>query len=175
MVLILLVSKRLATIWTRIGGKTVRHHNTVFHDLTKQIPWDHFDQLVKRHGSDHRVRRLRCKSQFLALLYGQISGAQSLREIEAGLASHRARLYHLGAHEVARSTLSDANSTRPSALFEALFAHMARRAGRSLRRHLRDGMRILDATRIELSPLCADWAKGAKSVRSIKVHVVTGP
>jgi len=153
----------------------MRHHNTVFHDLTKHIPWNQFDRLVAVHGSDHRVRRLSCKSQFLALLYGQISGAQSLREIEAGLASHKARLYHLGAQEVARSTLSDANSTRPSALFEELFAHMARRAGRSLRRHLRDGMRILDATRIELSPLCGGWAKGAKSVRSIKVHVVYDP
>jgi len=31
--LILLVSKRLATIWTREGSNAVRHQNSVFHDL----------------------------------------------------------------------------------------------------------------------------------------------
>ena len=51
------------------------------------------------------MRRLSTKSQLVALLYGQLSGASSLREIEAGLQSHAARLYHLGAKPVRRSTL----------------------------------------------------------------------
>jgi len=42
------------------------------------------------------VRRLTTKSQLVALLYAQFSGASSLREIEAGLNSHAVRLYHLG-------------------------------------------------------------------------------
>lgn len=53
--------------------------------------------LVEQHGADAQVRRLTTKSQFLALLYGQLSGASSLREIVAGLTSHEARLYHLDA------------------------------------------------------------------------------
>ena len=91
----------------------MRHQNSVFHSLTKHIPWSTFDKLVDEHGSDFRVRRLDSKSQFLALLFGQLSGAGSLREIEAGLASHASRLYHLGAKCPARSTLSDANAKRP--------------------------------------------------------------
>jgi hypothetical protein len=47
------------------------------------------------------------------LLYSQFSGAQSLREIETALASHRGGLYHLGARSVSRSTLADANAHRP--------------------------------------------------------------
>ena len=50
------------------------------------------------------VRRLRTRDQFLALLYGQFSGAASLREIEYGLASQAARLYHAGLRGVSRST-----------------------------------------------------------------------
>jgi hypothetical protein len=45
----------------------------------------------------------------LGLLYGQLSGAISLREIVTGMASHATRLYHVGTEPVKRSTLSDAN------------------------------------------------------------------
>ena len=62
----------------------MRHDNSVFHGLLKHVPWDVFDKLVGAHAADHRVRRLTSKSQFIALLYGQLEGASSLREIEAG-------------------------------------------------------------------------------------------
>src|SRR5437763_13987927 len=79
------------------GVNAMRHHNSVFHGVLKHVPWDVFDALVEAHGADDRVRRLTTKSQFVALLYGQLEGAASLREIEAGLESHKSRLYHLGA------------------------------------------------------------------------------
>src|SRR5215831_18370899 len=53
------------------------------------------------------------KRHLITLLYGQFSGATSLREIVTGLESHETRLYHLGAAPVKRSTMSDANSQRP--------------------------------------------------------------
>src|SRR5690349_4117146 len=83
-----------------------------------------------------RVRRLSTKGQFIALLYGQLSGAASLREIVTGLSSHAARLYHLGADPVRRSTLSDANAQRPVAVFSELLAMMMKQAHRGLRRKL---------------------------------------
>ena len=153
----------------------MRHHNSVFHDLTKHIPWSVFDRLVKMHGADFRVRRLDSKSQFLALLFGQFSGASSLREIEAGLMSHRARLYHAGAKCAARSTLADANAKRPWALFADLFAHMAVTASRSTRRSMGDAVRILDATKIKLSPLSAQWARFSDDLCAAKLHIVFEP
>ena len=103
----------------------MRHDNSVFHQLLKHVPWVAFDRLVDEHKADRRVRRLTCKDQFLALLFAQLSGSTSLREIEAGLRSHAARLYHLGGRSVARTTLADANKNRPAGLFADLFAHMA--------------------------------------------------
>jgi uncharacterized protein DUF4372 len=76
------------------------HHNTVFHDVLKLVPWHRFEALVEEHDTDARVRRLSTKAQFVALLYGQLSGASGLREIVTGLSSHTARLYHLGAASV---------------------------------------------------------------------------
>src|SRR5438477_2551655 len=98
----------------------MRHDNSVFHGLLKHVPWDVFDKLVGAHAADHRVRRLTSKSQFIALLYGQLEGASSLREIEAGMASHQSRLYHLGAAPPRRSTLADANAVRSCAVFSEL-------------------------------------------------------
>ena len=75
----------------------MRHHNSLFHQLLQFVPWGRFEQLVERHGADRRVRRMTTKSQLIALMYGQLAGAQSLREIEQGMSSHAHRLYHLGA------------------------------------------------------------------------------
>ena len=127
----------------------MRHQNSVFHQLTKQVPWSVFDGAVSRHGSDRRVRRLRTRDQFLALLYGQFSGAASLREIEYGLASQAARLYHAGLRGVSRSTLSDANAKRPFEVYADVFAEMARLARPGLRRKLRGAVRS-DAIRLLL-------------------------
>ena len=110
----------------------MRHHNSVLHGLLKLVPWSVFDKLVQEHGADARVRRLSTRSQLVALLYGQLSGAVSLREIETAMSSHSARLYHLGASQVSRSTLADANAVRPHAVFAASRPRASRR--RSSRR-----------------------------------------
>jgi len=153
----------------------MRHHNSIFHALLKHVPWAAFARLVDRHQADRRVRRLNSKSQFVALLFGQLAGATSLREIVMGLESHSARLYHAGGRRVARSTLADANARRPADLYADLFAHMAARAGRSTRRHIKDAVRILDATRIELSSLSGGWLDTVKGHRAVKLHVAYDP
>ena len=72
----------------------------MFHGLLQHVPWGGFDQLVEENGGNKGVRRLTMRDQFGALLYGQLAGASSLREIEDGLQSHRARLYHVNAKPV---------------------------------------------------------------------------
>jgi hypothetical protein len=79
-------------IWTREGDSAVRHHNSVLHGLLKHIPWSVFDELVDERGADARVRKLSTKAQLTALLYAQLSGAASLREIGIAMQSHGARV-----------------------------------------------------------------------------------
>ena len=116
----------------------MRHYNSVLHQILKRIPWVEFERLVENHQSDKQVRRLTTKSQLVAMLYGQLAQAASLREIEAGLKSHVARLYHVGAGTVKRSTLADANRQRPAAVFSELLARLMAGAGRRMRRALAD-------------------------------------
>ena len=153
----------------------MQHQNSVFHGRLKHVRWADFDGLVSEHGADARVRRLTTKSQFIALLYGQLSGATSLREIEGGLESHAARLYHLGGDTVARSTLSDANATRPSALFGELLALMIKQAHRGLRRKIAETTYLIDATGLRLSDLSAGWARFSAGVCGAKLHVIYDP
>lgn len=150
----------------------MRHQNSVFHSVLKHVPWGAFDRLVKTHGADARVRRLSTKSQFVALLYGQLSGASSLREIEAVLESHADRLYHLGAEPARRSTLSDANALRPAALFAELLALMMAQAHRALRRRLAETTYLIDATPVRLTARSAEWARFSAAVCGAKVHVI---
>jgi len=151
------------------------HHNTVFRDILKLMPWRQFEALVEEHDADARVRRLPTKSQFAALLYGQLSGASGLREIVTGLSSHGSRLYHLGAAPVRRSTLSDANAQRPSAVFADLLALMMKQAHRGLRRKMAEAVYLLDATSVRLNQHSADWAQFSAGVCGAKVHVIYDP
>lgn len=153
----------------------MRHQNSVFHDILKQVPWGEFDKLVGEHKADKHVRRLPTKSQFIALLYGQLSGASSLREIVGGLESHAVRLYHVGAKPVSRSTLADANALRPSAVFSDLFAAMVMQAQRGLRRAIGEAIYLIDSTGVRLSGLSAEWARFSANACGAKVHVVYDP
>jgi hypothetical protein len=152
----------------------MRYQNTVFHDMLKGVPWAAFEQLVEVHRADYRVRKLTTKSQLIALLYGQLSGATSLRAVATGLESHRARLYHLGATPAARSTLADANASRPSELFGALLAVMMKQAHRGLRRKMAEATYLIDATSVRLNGL-SDWATFSTGVFGAKVHVIYDP
>jgi transposase len=153
----------------------MRHQNSVFHAVLKQVPWAAFDRLVAAHDADARVRRLTTKSQFAALLYGQLSGAASLREIVTGLESHQARLYHLGADRVRRSTLADANALRPSAVFVELLGTMMVQAHRGLRRKLAEAVYLIDSTGLPLNRLSAGWARFSANACGAKLHVVYDP
>ena len=114
----------------------MHHQNIVFHGVLKRVPWAELDELVVEHGADFRVRRLTTKNQFIALLYGQLSGASSLRDVVTRLESQGAWLYHLGGKPVPRSTLAEANAKRPSDVFMGLFAVLAKQVHRGLRRKI---------------------------------------
>ena len=153
----------------------MRHHNSVLHGLLKHIPWSIFDDLVEEHGADARVRRLSTKTQLVALLYAQLSGAASLREIETAMSSHSAKLYHLGARAVSRSTLADANANRPHAVFSGLFSRMAAMASRGVRRSTAEAVRLIDSTGIPLAGAAAEWARFSTGVCGAKAHVIYDP
>ena len=153
----------------------MRHKNSLLHEILKPVPWGRFDSLVDKHGSDKAVRRLSTKSQFVALVHAQLSGAASLREIVATLESHSARLYHLGVNAPKRSTLADANRDRSADVFIDLFQHLLAQAHPSLRRATKDAIRLIDSTSVPLNALSNSWAAYGANGAGAKLHVVFDP
>ena len=153
----------------------MQHQNSVFHGILKFVPWAAFDRLVEKHGSDELVRKFTTRDQLVALLFGQFAGAASLREIEAAMASHRTRLYHLGAKEAVRSTLADANRCRDSRVFSELFERMLGMATPGLRRKMGEAVRLIDSTSLPLAGVGAQWARFSADVHGAKAHIVYDP
>ena len=95
------------------------HCNTIFHQLLKLIPRHEFEQLSLQHHSGRAFRTMSRWTQFTALLMGQLSGRDSLRDIVDNLGAQAHRLYHLGSHCISRSSLSRLNNDKSYALYEA--------------------------------------------------------
>jgi hypothetical protein len=153
----------------------VRHRNSVFHDVLKLVPWTAFDGLVGEHGGDEAARRFTSRQHLTALLFAQLSGAGSLREIEATMTSHQGRLYHSGAVAPKRSTFADANRNRDFRVFSGLFEAMLAPASRGVRRKMADAVRLIDSTGLRLAGVGAEWARFSTSVFGAKAHVVYDP
>jgi hypothetical protein len=153
----------------------MRQHPSVMQSLVQRVPWAAFDRLVDEHGADTGARRLTTRAQLVAMLYGQLAGAASLREIVAALASHHGRLHHLGGRPVARSTLADANAQRPAAVFTGLLTALMGQAQGGLRRKLADVVRLVDATSLRLAGLGTEWARFSAGAGGAKAHIVLDP
>jgi Transposase DDE domain/Reverse transcriptase (RNA-dependent DNA polymerase)/Domain of unknown function (DUF4372) len=111
----------------------------------------------------------------VALVHAQLSGSTSLREIEATMESHAARLYHLGVKAPKRSTLADANRQRPADVFVELFQVLLAQAHPGLRRKTEEAVRLIDSTSIALNGFSAKWASYESHSPGAKMHVVFDP
>jgi putative transposase len=145
-----------------------------FQQVLKAVPQGAFDKIVQAHGGDRYVKRFRCRDQLVAMLYVQLAGAQSLRELEAGFNPQARHHYHLATGRVARSTLSDANEKRNPLIFADLLRLLIEQAGRALRRERQELLYVLDATTVPLPPRCSQELRGHTSARGnhgMKLHV----
>jgi len=147
------------------------YQDTVFGGLMKAFPRWRFDKLVERHQADYRVRRLPSWTQFQAMVFAQLSGSRSLREVVGALERFPGSHAHLGLVPVRRSTLADANRVRPAALFEDVFEALVAQLGASRGRHGKELLRLIDATRVMVGKRIESWQADG----SVKLHVVYDP
>jgi hypothetical protein len=133
-----------------------------------------FEKLVFKHQAEYHARGVRSWSHLVAMLFGQLAGQDSLRGIEAGLATQGRHLYHLGVTPMSRSSLAYANAHRPAALFEDLFYRMLSKCAAIAPRHkfrFKNPLYSIDASLIRLCLSLFDWAKFRKTKGAVKLHV----
>ena len=150
------------------------HHNTAFHQLLKPLSRHDFEALARQH---HRGQKLRSASrwdQFIGMAMSQLSGRQSLRDIQSNLESQRHKLYHLGAQPIARSTLARINERQPAELYQALFQRLLQRCKGQPGQHrfrFKNPLYSLDASAIDLSLNLFPWAAHRTDTANVKLSV----
>ena len=109
------------------------HNNTVLGQMLQLLPRHVFEHQVETHSwQGPQPRKLSYWSQLVAMLYAQLSGKKSLRDLVFSLRRHQQKLYHLGLAPVKRSSLADANEQRPACIFaETYFKLLHRFEGRT--------------------------------------------
>ena len=68
----------------------------VFAQVMAHLPLSTFRRCVARYDGEHKVKSFSCLDQFYAMAFAQLTFRESLRDIEACLATQGRRLYHLG-------------------------------------------------------------------------------
>ena len=86
---------------------------TIFSQIMSLIQERDFKTCVDRYKGNYRERFFSCKDQFLVMSYAQLTGRDSLRDIENCLMVLSNNLYYFGiSYAVPRNTLAKANEKR---------------------------------------------------------------
>ena len=142
-----------------MGKSTHFSGQPLYSQVIKFMSKDRILQLSREHGGERYIKRFDCWTHLVVMLYAVIMRFDSLREIAASLQGEARKLSHLGISMMpSRSTLSDANSRRPDAVFEAIYRDLYARYRDRLSSDSRSGkepswmkqLRIIDSTTITL-------------------------
>lgn len=150
------------------------HCNTAFHQLLKPLSRHEFEAEAKKHHVGQKLRSATRWDQFIGMAMSQLSGRQSLRDIQSNLEAQQHKLYHLGAKPIARSTLARLNEHQPAALYENVFARVLKRCQSISSQHkfrFKNPLYSLDASAIDLSLSVFPWAAHRDDTANVKLSV----
>ena len=148
----------------------------VFAQLVSFLDRNHFNYLVRKYGGDRHVKFFTCWNQLLALMFGQLSNRESLRDLIVAINAHQRKSYHLGfGRHVTKSNLAKANQNRDYHIFED-FAYLLVDEARRKRAvdifKLGGNVYAFDSTTIDLCLDVSWWAKFRKHKGGIKIHTL---
>ena len=155
----------------------------VFQQLCQFINRSYFDHLVKIRDGNRYVKHYSCWSHLLTMIWAQLTGRKSLRDIECSLRAHVDKTYRMGiGKSVSRSAIAQANASRDVAIYRMMAERMMHGvAGISVvRRELAElfgglavaGLFAVDSTTIHLPLSKFPWSVAQRNGGGIKVHTM---
>lgn len=163
----------------RLWGSAVPYVASAFQRLLEPLDRRELKRIVDRHGGNKGVgegaKAWTCQRHLKALLFAQISGLSSFREIEQGLSAAPQALYHLNLRPAPRSTLADALALRPYGVFRDICSSLMARVDRTLRREGGEIIQLIDASPIPLRDPRFEWAEADARTRGLKLHMGYDP
>jgi hypothetical protein len=148
----------------------------VFSQLVEFLPKRIFDGITERYDSNRYVKHFTCWNQLLAMMFGQLTNRESLRDLIVAIDAHSSKCYHLGfGKNVTRSNLSKANETRDCRIFEEYAYHLidiARKKRANTDFEVHGKVYAFDSTTIDLCLSIFWWAKFRSTKGGIKLHTL---
>jgi len=149
----------------------------VFSQIVEFLPKRVFDWIVMKYQGDKYIKSFSCWNQLLIIMYGQLSGIDSLRELVCIITAHTPKSYHLGFGKsvITRSNLSKANANRDFKIFEEFAYKMISIAqGKLITKEFEIAGRFyaFDSTTIDLCLNLFWWAYFRKTKGGIKIHTL---
>lgn len=149
----------------------------VFSQLVEFLPKRVFDCIVMRYQGDKYIKSFSCWNQLLVMMFGQLSGFESLRELVCIVSAHTPKAYHLGFGKsvITRSNLAKANANRDGRIFEEFAYKMISIAqSKRITREFEIAGRFyaFDSTTIDLCMSLFWWANFRKTKSGIKMHTL---
>jgi len=149
----------------------------VFAQLIEFLPQKTFQRIVMKYQGDKYIKSFSCWNQLLVMMYGQLSGCESLRELVCIISAHSPKSYHLGFGKsvITRSNLAKANANRDSKIFEEFAYKMIAIAQE---KRITNDFEIagrfyaFDSTTIDLCLNIFWWASFRKTKGGIKMHTL---
>ena len=151
------------------------HHNALFSQTLSLIPRHVFQKLERRHKTGRSSRKFGFREQFTVMAFIQLAARRSMRDGLRCLSAAGNRLYHWGLKTVARSTLADANNSRPVRFFQDLFAEMYGLCAAKSPKHkfrFKSKLFSLDATTIRPCLSLFPWASFRQTKGGIRMHTL---
>ena len=147
--------------------------------LVSLVPKYEFDKCVSKYNGNYRTKDFKCWSQFLCMLFGQITYRESISDIINCLTAHKNKVYHLGIiNLVAVSSLTRANENRDWKIYQD-YAHYLIQLVRPLyvddnefTLELDNTVYALDSSTIDLCLTTFYWAKFRKNKGAVKMHTL---
>lgn len=130
-----------------------------------------FQKLVDQHQTDKHAKGFSTWNQLVAMMYAQLSGATSLRQLVEGFNAQAHHHYHLGVDKLKRSTLSEANAKRSAQVYMALCQQLMSQVNRHLRKELNTFTYLIDSSPIQLLGQGYDWAVRGSRIKGLKLHM----
>jgi Domain of unknown function (DUF4372)/Transposase DDE domain len=146
----------------------------IFSQVISILPKYEFDKSVAKFGGDYKVQDFTCWSQFLCMMFGQLTARRSLRDTVICLNAHTQKLYHIGLkNKVSKSTLAHANESRDWKIYED-FAHklIAKLVADKNSKCKQRKAYAIDSTTIDLCLNVFWWASFRKKKAAIKLHTM---
>jgi hypothetical protein len=160
-----------------------KHHMSAFAQTCEIFNLIDIDKIIAEAGTDKWFKKFNTRQHLVTMLYSQIAGANSLRELENGLEIFRGEINHFGLDFIpGRTTIAYANEHRDYTVFESIYNEMLRVVlpvcSRSKHGAPESNFKFdaklysIDSTVIDLCHDLFDWAAYRKTKGGVKVHVM---